>query len=166
MSLTESRTSLCAKYASLKRRIAVLKQNLLADEKQLSRIGEQIHSYVSIDGAFAHDNMVFCLDPSDRKLFVAPFREAADLDHPDGPAAFDLKDPLGVIEATRERLFRDSRPAVDPVDAHEAARDRLTHAKPVVEPDPDDALDDVLDESEHVVEVGHRIPAPRLVGRD
>lgn len=180
--MTESRTSLCAKYGVIRRRIETLKRNLLQDERELARIGEQIHSFVSLDGAIAHDNMVFCLDPADRKLMAVPYRLAADLDHPDGP---DLKDPLGVIEAARQRLFADSRPAVDPLDvpertpdrlsygggpvvdpldAHEAARDRLTQPKPVVEPMPE--VDDDLTESAHFFEVGHRAPSPRLVGHD
>ena len=135
MSLTESRTSLCAKYGVIKRRIETLKKNLLADERELARLGEQIHSFVSLDGAIAHEHLVFCLDPADRKLMAVPFREAADLDHPDQP------DFLSAHEAARERLFRDSRP--------------------VIEPD----VDDLVEESAHVVEVGHR-NGPRLFGRD
>ena len=57
--------------------------------------------------------------------------------------ATDLSDPLSVVEATRVRLFRDSRP--------------------VIEPEPD--VDDLVEESAHVVEVGHR-NGPRLIGRD
>ena len=160
MSLTESRTSLCAKYGVIRRRIETLKRNLLQDERELARLGEQIHSFVSLGGAMTHDGLFFGLDPADRKLLVAPYREAADLDHPDGP---DALDPLGVIKATRERLFADIRPAVDPLDSHETARDRLTQPKPVIEPMPE--ADDALEDAAHFYEVGHRIN-PRLVGRD
>lgn len=140
MQQAESRTSLCAKYGVIRRRIETLKRNLLQDERELARLGEQIHSFVSLGGAMTHDGLFFGLDPADRKLLVAPYREAADLDHPDGP---DALDPLSVVEATRERLFRDSRP--------------------VIEPEPD--VDDLVEESAHVVEVGHR-NGPRLIGRD